>query len=177
MRKMILVTALAALSATSPAFADTVAPPTTGTPIAGIFDVVYSGGTYSGALQVTTDASGHVTFISGTADGQAVTGLSNYASADNIFYSTPSYVSFSGLSFSTLLNTFGIGNTGLGDYGITDLLSNPGGLCCGTHPLSLTVTAAAVPEPATWAMMLVGFGGIGFAMRRKNGAQKLAQVA
>ena len=28
--------------------------------------------------------------------------------------------------------------------------------------------AAAVPEPATWAMMLLGFGAIGFAMRRKR---------
>ena len=28
--------------------------------------------------------------------------------------------------------------------------------------------AAAVPEPAMWAMMLVGFGGIGFAMRRRK---------
>jgi hypothetical protein len=28
----------------------------------------------------------------------------------------------------------------------------------------------AVPEPATWAMMLLGFGGIGFAMRRKQKA-------
>lgn len=27
---------------------------------------------------------------------------------------------------------------------------------------------SAVPEPATWAMMLVGFGGVGFAMRRKR---------
>jgi hypothetical protein len=26
--------------------------------------------------------------------------------------------------------------------------------------------AAAVPEPATWAMMLLGFGGVGYAMRR-----------
>jgi hypothetical protein len=26
----------------------------------------------------------------------------------------------------------------------------------------------AVPEPATWAMMLVGFGGVGFAMRRRK---------
>ena len=26
---------------------------------------------------------------------------------------------------------------------------------------------SAVPEPATWAMMLLGFGGIGFAMRRR----------
>lgn len=30
------------------------------------------------------------------------------------------------------------------------------------------VAAAAVPEPATWAMMLVGFGGIGFGMRRRK---------
>jgi hypothetical protein len=34
----------------------------------------------------------------------------------------------------------------------------------------------AVPEPATWAMMLVGFGGIGIAMRRRRPA-KVAQVA
>nr|WP_240047570.1 PEPxxWA-CTERM sorting domain-containing protein [Sphingomonas panacisoli] len=29
------------------------------------------------------------------------------------------------------------------------------------------VAAGAVPEPATWAMMLAGFGAIGFAMRRR----------
>ena len=28
--------------------------------------------------------------------------------------------------------------------------------------------AAAVPEPASWAMMLIGFGAIGFSMRRKG---------
>ena len=27
---------------------------------------------------------------------------------------------------------------------------------------------AAVPEPATWAMMLLGFGAIGFGMRRRR---------
>lgn len=27
-------------------------------------------------------------------------------------------------------------------------------------------TGAAVPEPATWAMMLLGFGAMGYAMRR-----------
>jgi hypothetical protein len=31
-----------------------------------------------------------------------------------------------------------------------------------------TFAPAAVPEPATWAMMLLGFGGIGFAMRRSQ---------
>lgn len=38
--------------------------------------------------------------------------------------------------------------------------------------------AAAVPEPATWAMMLVGFGGIGMAMRRRRKANgRLLQIA
>ena len=35
---------------------------------------------------------------------------------------------------------------------------------------------SAVPEPATWAMMLLGFGGIGMAMRRRR-KPVLAQVA
>lgn len=38
------------------------------------------------------------------------------------------------------------------------------------------VTPGAVPEPATWAMMLLGFGAVGFAMRRtrRAGANALA---
>lgn len=36
-------------------------------------------------------------------------------------------------------------------------------------------TAGAVPEPATWAMMLLGMGAVGFAMRRKSKAH--AKVA
>jgi len=31
-----------------------------------------------------------------------------------------------------------------------------------------TPVTGAVPEPATWAMMLLGFGGIGAAMRRRR---------
>jgi hypothetical protein len=35
----------------------------------------------------------------------------------------------------------------------------------------IAMSVAAVPEPATWAMMILGFAGIGFmAYRRKNGA-------
>ncbi|HEV2044556.1 MAG TPA: PEPxxWA-CTERM sorting domain-containing protein, partial [Sphingomicrobium sp.] len=35
-----------------------------------------------------------------------------------------------------------------------------------------------VPEPATWAMMLVGFGAIGIGMRRRRrSGQKLPQAA
>ena len=41
---------------------------------------------------------------------------------------------------------------------------------------NLTFQLIPVPEPATWAMMLVGFAGIGFAMRRRR-QPVLAQVA
>ena len=34
--------------------------------------------------------------------------------------------------------------------------------------------AAAVPEPGTWAMMLLGFGAVGFAMRRQRSAIQAA---
>lgn len=32
-----------------------------------------------------------------------------------------------------------------------------------------STVSAAVPEPATWAMMLLGFAAVGFAMRRRTG--------
>jgi len=42
--------------------------------------------------------------------------------------------------------------------------------------LSFTPTPA-VPEPATWAMMLLGFAGIGWQLRRKRSNAALAQFA
>ena len=36
--------------------------------------------------------------------------------------------------------------------------------------ITFTGATAGVPEPATWALMMLGFGGIGFAMRRKSKA-------
>jgi hypothetical protein len=41
---------------------------------------------------------------------------------------------------------------------------------------TFTYLTAAVPEPDTWAMMLLGFGAVGFAMRRRR-TPRLAQVA
>ena len=38
-------------------------------------------------------------------------------------------------------------------------------------------TIGAVPEPGTWAMMLLGFGAIGFSMRRRRKAVGTAQLA
>ena len=38
----------------------------------------------------------------------------------------------------------------------------------GLNQWAANAHTGAVPEPATWAMMLLGFGGIGFAMRRRR---------
>ena len=62
--------------------------------------------------------------------------------------------------------------------------SNAGGLfnansmlTAGTQTILLTTGAfvanGAVPEPATWAMMTLGFGAMGFAMRRKQAATRI----
>lgn len=37
-----------------------------------------------------------------------------------------------------------------------------------TYNLQLDTSSEAVPEPATWAMMLLGFGAVGYSMRRKR---------
>lgn len=43
--------------------------------------------------------------------------------------------------------------------------------------VSLPIPVNGVPEPATWAMMLLGFAGVGMTMRRRRTGQVLAQVA
>jgi hypothetical protein len=50
-----------------------------------------------------------------------------------------------------------------------------GGTCVGSGCPTPTPTGV-VPEPATWAMMLLGFGAVGFSMRRTR-RRTLAQIA
>jgi|SRR6478672_8134166 len=47
----------------------------------------------------------------------------------------------------------------------------------GSYGGNLTFSPTAVPEPATWAMMLLGFAGIGWQLRRKRSGTALAQLA
>jgi hypothetical protein len=62
-------------------------------------------------------------------------------------------------------------------YTLSFSLSNS---AAGSNGLRITATdpaaTGAVPEPATWAMMLLGFSGIGFAMRRSR-PRTPAQIA
>lgn len=45
---------------------------------------------------------------------------------------------------------------------------NNGGQQPGVSHISFWTAAAAVPEPSTWLMMLLGFGAVGFAIRRQG---------
>ena len=60
-----------------------------------------------------------------------------------------------------------------GDYTLAVNGTATGG---GSFAGTVTILAAAVPEPATWAMMLLGFGAIGLSMRKRR-RPVLAQVA
>lgn len=50
-------------------------------------------------------------------------------------------------------------------YNVTAGLN--GGAATGTGNIA-TTTVGAVPEPSTWAMMIIGFGALGMAMRRRR---------
>jgi hypothetical protein len=44
------------------------------------------------------------------------------------------------------------------------------GILSGVVTYSSTPLTPAVPEPSTWAMMLIGFAGLGYAAARRKGA-------
>jgi hypothetical protein len=107
--------------------------------------------------------------IGGYITGNEVVTLSAYNGATllgTIATSGPNYVSSGGspneflqLLFPTITSAVFSGATGFENtYTLDDL--TVGG----------TITVNGVPEPATWAMMLLGFGAIGASMRRRRSA-------
>ena len=126
----------------------------------------------SGSGEFFADVSGSnwlITGISGTADGLAITSLfapGGFAGNDNLIL-TPSYgPDFNGISFSTGATNY---NLYIDDGSYLPLGTNSICTSCGggnETPINLTI--AGVPEPSTWAMLILGFAGIGFmAYRRK----------
>ena len=64
---------------------------------------------------------------------------------------------------------------GVGEHRLMYTVTNVSNVL-GTYSGNFNFAVAPVPEPATWAMMLLGFAGIGFAMRRSR-KPVLAQLA
>jgi len=149
-----------------------------------VYDFSFTGTDVSGSGVITTadaSATSAVTSITGAVydsdvgvGGFDITGLSSYAGADNLLYPTAApYVDFGGVSFTT--NGGGDYNFGLGGSGPLGLILNSSVFNPGGYPVSapgsvdISLNVAAVPEPATWAMMLMGFAGLGAAVRSRRG--------
>jgi hypothetical protein len=120
-----------------------------------------------------------ITGITGTFNGSAITGLApGVFGANNLYYLTgPFFVDGNGLGFTTAsgisANLFVTNDTA---YRVN---TQGAGLLTGlVTARSSAATAAAVPEPSTWALMLIGFGAIGYALRRtsRRVSAQLAQI-
>jgi hypothetical protein len=112
-------------------------------------------------------------FTSNTLQGLASATISSYYSTTNALFGGTLLQSsvFNGTGVFTGANALNV--TGPWSETVRYSLNFNGGV--GSN-FNGTANLRAVPEPATWAMMLLGFGGIGFAMRRRR-QPTLAQVA
>ena len=113
--------------------------------------------------------------ISGSVNGSDISGASTFQDADNeLFTNGFAFVSTTGISFETaagqsvnIFSFFGQITPPTGNaYG--ELTSDPSAFGVGTFTLT------SVPEASTWAMMLIGFAGLGIAGHRAS--QKRAAV-
>jgi len=149
-----------------------------------IFDFSYStvaGGllTSSGSGEFDTTPSGPnflINSATGTVDGLAISliAVNGFAGNDNTIYTPGDFLSFQGVSFTTGATNYNL----YGDNGTFVLGNAICTACSGGNEtkVNLTITEA-VPEPSTWAMLILGFIGIGFmAYRRKDSSASFRMV-
>jgi hypothetical protein len=79
-------------------------------------------------------------------------------------------VSIGTINISKLLDDGTTEHWGLSNYGLEagNYVLTLTGNNSGVGSLAGTVSFAAVPEPATWALMILGFGLVGGVLRRKE---------
>jgi PEP-CTERM motif len=142
--------------------------------------------------QLTVDTSDNeVTNITGTLSGTVNDAINGFIADpsfpnpvsladgafiyDNVFYpGQDSLVDQYGLVFTTAANPGGYWNlwsSAPGDYSLYE--SN----AAGDYPVAIdggSLDPTAVPEPSTWAMMLMGLAGVGFAAYRRRRNDRLA---
>lgn len=120
----------------------------------------------SGTFETASGSGGDILSITGTANGATITGLSTVFGADNILYTAGAPASPGGISFTTASGAFWNLYSAAGEMIANGWVpAGPGG---GTQQVTMSVTA--VPEPETYAMLLLGLGVIGAISRRRSRA-------
>jgi hypothetical protein len=182
-RLLIAATAIALLSA--------------GAASANVYDFSFTGdngvhgsGTFTtgptGSPFTVTDVTGTIFDSEGSLGSNpfTITGLSMYAGADNLLFfpasgSPVAFVDFGGISFTTSGGTdFNFGGGGSNPSGtvLNDSTNDPVGLPQVFGSSNITLSVAAVPEAATWAMMILGLGAVGAGLRLQRRQEDTATV-
>jgi hypothetical protein len=153
-----------------------------------------SGASFDGKVKFADDYS-YVTDVTGLLKGYG----NEFQTPDPTASTTINWVWDNGVNFASgastygtfLMNGAGSGYTG-SDYSnwvdFTYDYSNPGKLTFSDagfgnaassidQMISGSISAAGVPEPATWALMILGFGAVGGTMRRRRSATAKLRLA
>lgn len=137
---------------------------------------------FNTTLDLDIAASGAVaSFIDGSRNGVAITGLSSYDVADNrINFSNP-YGDFAGFAFvisgGEAFNLYYSNQSYFEANSVSNTTNLVSSLDSPVSTVSLAPTVAgAVPEPATWGMMILGFGVAGAALRRRRITTRLSHA-
>lgn len=108
---------------------------------------------------------------------QANANIANIFDAFTLTNGVPTawHYNIGGVSDPSLPSQIFSSSINLGGYSIGDLVNNSTALRGpdvnrSSKAGSWTGVSSPTPEPATWAMMLTGFAGLGYALRRKRGA-------
>jgi len=119
-----------------------------------------------------------ITGISGTINGQAITGLYDLAGPYYYLTSGPTFLDGGGVRFNTALAQniafFHQDNVASDIYRVN---GNGTISAFGSATSRAAVATSAVPEPATWALMLMGFGAMGVALRRRKAGKAVSAYA
>ena len=151
-----------------------VMPPALDGPINAIMSLSATGAPYSGTMSFLRQGD-NANLLTVTFGGALLSGLGGAStfldsvpgagpvsfSSDFLDFSTSAERNFS-LAFSGLTNPFGSPSWTADSTGTfaSDSREGPGG--------------GGVPEPATWGLMIVGFGGVGMLLRRRRARNALA---
>jgi len=152
--------------------ADLAASPYTFTYQGSSFTFGYNGQLFSGPVTISTANGGEVNTIF----GQPTTNFADGRGGPVTFGPTQNYGAFADqtvIRFSNGGNFIGLrAVTGTGTfygfaYSTDNILNSIGFENVADTAITATTAAGAVPEPASWALMIAGFGLVGGAMRRR----------
>ena len=147
--------------------------------VGGVFTITYISGTTTNGLGSSSyDALGQTSYLANDNGGTSGDGFpsKNLPSSDYPVYLSEVVGAFADANGKVIGTPFVVGDGAketVTEVGVTQLLLGVNDDIFDDNSGSLTMqvsgpTAAGVPEPATWAIMLAGFGGLGVAMRSRR---------